>query len=116
MTFAIYIFVAPFILYEMGTFSFVTLPANILIMPFFPITIILGFLTGFIGLLSNFLAVPFAYVSYYLLHYQLWVINFFAGFPFATCHYLALRHYPAFFQEIKKGEKDIQDRPAPPSF
>ena len=84
MTFAIYIFVAPFILYEMGTFSFVTLPANILIMPFFPITIILGFLTGFIGLLSNFLAVPFAYVSYYLLHYQLWVINFFAGFPFAT--------------------------------
>jgi len=84
MTFAIYIFVAPFILYEMGTFSFVTLPANILIMPFFPITIILGFLTGFVGLLSNFLAVPFAYISYFLLHYQLWVINFFANFSFAT--------------------------------
>jgi competence protein ComEC len=84
MTFAIYIFVAPFILYDMGTFSFVTLPANILIMPFFPITIIFGFLTGFIGLLSSFLAVPFAYVSYYLLHYQLWVINLFAGFSFAT--------------------------------
>ena len=84
MTFAIYIFVAPFILYDMGNFSFVTLPANILIMPFFPATIIFGFLTGFVGLLSNFLAVPFAYISYYLLHYQLWVINLFAGFSFAT--------------------------------
>ena len=84
MTFAIYIFVAPFILYEMGTFSFVTLPANILIMPFFPITMIFGFLTIFVGLLSNFLAVPFAYLSYFLLHYQLWVINFFANLPFAT--------------------------------
>ncbi len=84
MTFAIYIFVAPFILYEMGTFSFVTLPANILIMPFFPITIILGFLTGFVGLFSNILAVPFAYISYYLLHYQLWVINFFSHTSFAV--------------------------------
>lgn len=84
MTFAIYIFVAPFILYDMGTFSFVTLPANILIMPFFPMTIIFGFLTGFIGLLSNILAVPFAYLSYFLLHYQLGVINFFSNLSFAT--------------------------------
>lgn len=84
MTFAIYIFVAPFILCDMGTFSFVTLPANILIMPFFPMTIIFGFLTGFVGLLSNVLAVPFAYISYYLLHYQLWVINLFSNFSFAT--------------------------------
>jgi len=37
MTCAIYIFVAPFILYEMGSFSLVTLPANILIMPLFPL-------------------------------------------------------------------------------
>jgi competence protein ComEC len=84
MTFASYIFVAPFILYDMGTFSFVTLPANILIMPFFPMTIIFGFLTGFVGLIWNVLAVPFAYVSYFLLHYQLGVINFFANLSFAT--------------------------------
>jgi competence protein ComEC len=84
MTFAIYIFVCPFILYEMGSFSFVTLPANILIMPFFPLTMIFGFLTGFIGILSNVLAVPFAYISYFLLHYELWVINFFSGLSFAS--------------------------------
>jgi competence protein ComEC len=84
MTCAIYIFVAPFILYEMGSFSLVTLPANILIMPLFPLSMIFGFLTIFIGLVSNVLAVPFAYISYFLLHYELGVINFFAKLPFAA--------------------------------
>ena len=87
MTCAIYIFVAPFILYEMGSFSLVTLPANILIMPFFPLTMIFGFLTIFVGLVSNVLAVPFAYISYFLLHYQLWVINFFANLSFASFNF-----------------------------
>jgi competence protein ComEC len=87
MTCAIYIFVAPFILYEMGSFSLVTLPANILIMPFFPLSIIFGFLTIFTGLVSNVLAIPFAYFSYFLLHYQLWVINFFANLSFASFNF-----------------------------
>ena len=84
MTCAIYIFVFPFILYEMGDFSLVTLPANILIMPLFPLTIMFGFLTGFVGLLSNVLAAPFAYISYFSLHYQLFIINFFASLPFTA--------------------------------
>ena len=84
MTCAIYIFVFPFILYEMGDFSIVTLPANILIMPLFPLTIMFGFLTGFVGLLSNVLAAPFAYISYFSLHYQLFIINFFASLPFTA--------------------------------
>ena len=87
MTCAIYIFVAPFILYEMGSFSLVTLPANILIMPLFPLSMIFGFLTIFIGLVSNVLAVPFAYISYFLLHYELWVINFFANLSFASFNF-----------------------------
>jgi competence protein ComEC len=84
MTCAIYIFVFPFILYKMGDFSLVTLPANILIMPLFPLTIMFGFLTGFVGILSNTLAAPFAYMTYFSLHYQLFVINFFANLSFAA--------------------------------
>ncbi|MFZ1019531.1 MAG: ComEC/Rec2 family competence protein, partial [Minisyncoccia bacterium] len=87
LTCAIYIFVAPFILYEMVSFSMVTLPANILIMPFFPLSIIFGFLTIFTGLISNVLAIPFAYLSYFLLHYELWVINFFANLSFASFNF-----------------------------
>jgi len=84
VTCAAYIFVFPFILYEMGNFSLVALPANVLILPFIPFTMMLGFLTGFIGLIWYVLAVPFGYASYLMLHYELGVVGFFSNLPFAT--------------------------------
>ena len=84
VTCAAYIFVMPFILYKMGNLSLVALPANILILPFIPLTMILGFLTGFTGIISYILAVPFGYLSYFFLHYELAVINFFSNVPFAA--------------------------------
>lgn len=84
VTCAAYIFVFPFILYKMGNFSLVALPANILILPFIPLTMLLGFLTGFVGLIYYVLAIPFGYISYLFLHYELGVINFFANLPFAA--------------------------------
>ncbi|MDQ3245008.1 MAG: ComEC family competence protein, partial [bacterium] len=72
VTFAAYIFVLPFILYKMGNLSIVALPANILVLPFIPITMGLGFLTGILGFISYFISVPLGYISYLLLHYELW--------------------------------------------
>ncbi len=84
VTCAAYIFVFPFILYKMGNFSLVALPANVLILPFIPFTMMLGFITGFLGLIYYILAVPFGYLSYLFLHYELGVINFFSKLPFAA--------------------------------
>lgn len=84
VTTAAYIFVFPFILYKMGNFSLVALPANVLILPFIPFTMMLGFLTGFVGLIWYVLAVPFGFISYLFLHYELAVIDFFARLPFAS--------------------------------
>jgi competence protein ComEC len=84
MTLAAYIFVLPFILYKMGNLSLVALPANILILPFIPLTMLLGFLTGIAGFLFYFLSVPFGYLAYFFLHYELSVISFFASLPFAS--------------------------------
>jgi competence protein ComEC len=81
---AAYIFVFPFILYKMGNLSTVALPANILILPFIPFTMLLGFLTGLAGLVSDILAVPLGYVSYLFLHYELGVISFLSNIPFAA--------------------------------
>jgi len=79
-----YIFVFPFILYKMGNFSLVALPANVLILPFIPLTMMLGFITGFLGLIYYVLAVPAGYFSYLFLHYELGVISFFSNLPFAA--------------------------------
>lgn len=84
VTCAAYIFVLPFILYKMGNLSLVALPANILILPFIPFTMLLGFLTGFVGIISYILSVPFGYISYLFLHYELSVVSFFSNLPFAS--------------------------------
>jgi len=84
VTCAAYIFVFPFILYKMGNFSLVALPANILILPLIPFTMMLGFITGFAGLIWYAFAVPFGFISYLFLHYELSVISFFSNLPFAA--------------------------------
>jgi competence protein ComEC len=84
VTCAAYIFVLPFILYKMGNLSLVALPANALILPFIPFTMILGFLTGFTGIIWYVFAIPFGALSYVLLHYELSIINFFSNIPFAA--------------------------------
>ncbi|MFA6301107.1 MAG: ComEC/Rec2 family competence protein [Candidatus Paceibacterota bacterium] len=84
VTCAAYIFVFPFILYKMGNFSLVALPANVMILPFIPFTMMLGFLTGFAGLIWYMFAVPFGFISYLFLHYELSVVGFFSNLPFAA--------------------------------
>lgn len=84
VTCAAYIFVFPFILYEMGNLSLVALPANVLILPFIPFTMMLGFLTGFAGLVWYVFAVPLGFISYLFLHYELAIIGFFSRLPFAA--------------------------------
>jgi len=84
VTCAAYFFVFPFILYKMGNFSLVALPANFLILPFIPFTMMLGFITGFLGLIYYILAVPVGYLSYLFLHYELGVVSFFSHLPFAA--------------------------------
>ncbi|MEX2028987.1 MAG: ComEC/Rec2 family competence protein [Candidatus Paceibacterota bacterium] len=100
VTFAAYIFVLPFILYKMGNLSLVALPANVLILPSIPITMVFGFLTGFAGVVSHFFAAPFGMISYLFLHYQLWVIDLFARLPFAS---FTIPNFPFFLVLIIYG-------------
>lgn len=93
VTVAVYIFVLPFILYKMGNLSLVALPANFLVLPFIPLTMLLGFLTGFVGLFSYFLSIPFAYVSQYLLQYELSIVSFFSHIPFSA---ITIPNFPLF--------------------
>jgi len=83
-TVATQIFVLPLLLYIMGEFSLVALPVNILVLAFVPLTMLFGFLTGVLGLLSATLAFPFTAISYGLLSYELLIVDLFARLPFAS--------------------------------
>ena len=78
------IFVLPFLLYQMGLFSAVALPVNLLILFFVPLTMFFGFLAGGLGFISGFLAVPFGWIVYALSAYELWIVNLFSKLPFAA--------------------------------
>jgi len=84
VTVSAYIFVLPFILYKMGNLSVVALPANVLILPFIPLTMLLGFLSGIFGLIYSVFGLPFGYFAYLFLHYELAVIKFFSDLSFAS--------------------------------
>ena len=75
--------VAPLILYSMGAVSLVALPANILILMFVPATMLFGFLTWLAGLFHYAAGLPFAWISWFLLNYELWVVNIFSSFSWA---------------------------------
>lgn len=83
-TIATQIFVLPLLLYKTGLFSMVGLPANLLILPFVPITMLFGFLTAAAGFFSVYLSAPFGWLAYIFLEYDLRVVDFFSSLSFSS--------------------------------
>jgi len=83
-TTSVQIFVLPVLLYKMEMFSVVSLPVNFLVLVFVPLTMFFGFITGWVGLFSTALAMPFSWISFLFLQYELFVVKFFARLPFAS--------------------------------
>ncbi len=78
------IIVLPFLIYNTGILSLTALPVNILILGTVPLTMLLGFVTGAVGLFSLYLSFIPALPSYALLWYQLTVVHIGATFPFGV--------------------------------
>ncbi len=91
VTTTVYVFMLPFILYKMGNLSLVALPANFLVLPLIPITMLLGFITGFAGIIYPIISVVPGYVTGQLLAYELFIIEKFAILPFAS---IAISRFP----------------------
>jgi len=76
--------VLPILLYSTGILSLVSLPANILILSFIPITMLFSFLVGIFGFITPILSFPFGFIAHLLLSYILFIIHFFASLSFAS--------------------------------
>jgi len=88
-TIATQITVLPFLIYNMGMLSLVSLPVNVLILSTIPITMFLGFVTGLVGLVSFYLSFVPAFFTYILLWYQLTVVHVGASVPFGAINFPA---------------------------
>jgi competence protein ComEC len=80
-------FLFPVLSWMTGFFSVVSLPVNLLVLPFIPFTMLMNFITAMVGLVpipfSNVAALPFAFMSHMLLSYELAIVNFFSKLSFA---------------------------------
>jgi competence protein ComEC len=90
-TVATQIFVLPLLLFMSGTLSLVSIPVNLLVLVVVPLAMFFGFITGLVGFISSVLAYPFAFVTYGILHYVLFVVDMFGRFPYAS---ITLPYFP----------------------
>ncbi len=78
------LFVLPYILWQIGLLSFVSLFVNVLVMAFIPATMLIGFCATMLAFVSSGLAFPLTFVAQLLLTYELWIVHIFAALPFAA--------------------------------
>ena len=76
--------VAPLLAYVFHTFSLVSIPANMLVLPLMPYTMLFGFLTGVAGLIFSPLGRAVGLISYALSWYQLHIISWLGALPFSA--------------------------------
>ncbi|MBX4190207.1 ComEC family competence protein [Candidatus Parcubacteria bacterium] len=76
--------VAPLLAYYFHSFSVVSLPTNLLVLPVVPAVMLLGFLSGLAGLVLPVLGTLVGSLAWVLSAYQLRVITLFASLPHAS--------------------------------
>jgi competence protein ComEC len=82
-TIAAQVAVLPILLYQTGNLSLVALPANALVLPFVPLTMLLSFITGVIGILVPVIGIYAGLPAFALLAYIIGVARITAGLPWA---------------------------------
>jgi len=83
-TLATQIFVLPLLVYASGTVSISGFIVNLLVLPFIPSIMFVGFFTGLIGVFSSGIALIPGVISYALLTYVVSLSSFFASLPLSA--------------------------------
>ncbi len=77
------IFVLPYLLWKIGAFSVISPITNIIILPFIPLSMLLGFFTGIFGYIFTPIASFFSYLSFFVLKIVIELVSWFSDLPFA---------------------------------
>ncbi len=84
MTLSAQVMTLPLILFHFGRISLIAPLANVLILPFIPLTMMLGFVSGILGLAWLFLGKVAAWFAWLFLTYEILVVRELSKIPFAS--------------------------------
>ena len=76
--------VLPLLVYSVGDFSIVSLPANVLILLIIPATMLVGFTAALLAYASSLVALPLTYITHLLLSWILGVSHYLGNLSFAS--------------------------------
>lgn len=77
------LFTLPYSLYLFGTISLIAPLANVLVLPFVPVVMLLVFITGIVGVIVPSFGILIGALASYLLSLQLWIIKQLSTLPLA---------------------------------
>lgn len=83
-TIATQIAVLPLLIYSMGEVSLVSIPANLFVLAIIPATMLIGFVSALLSYVSAIIALPFSYLTHFLLSWILGVSSFLSNLPLAS--------------------------------
>jgi len=78
------LFAFPLILYSFSRVSIIAPLSNVLILPFIPLTMLLGFIAAIIGIISRFAGEIIAYFPFFFLKYMIVVVSLSSKIPFSS--------------------------------
>lgn len=84
MTLSAQFFVFPLLVYYFKNLSLVSVFANMLVLPFIPAAMFLGFLSGLVGMIFISLGQFVGFAAWAITAYQIKIIEFFSSLPFAS--------------------------------
>ncbi len=111
----------PIILYNFGRLSFISLLANVLILPIIPITMLLGFLSGILGVIYISLGQILGWFSWIFLSYTIFIVSNLAELPYASVnlentniiwfliYYLLLILAIIWYRKVKNKREKIEE-------
>ena len=83
-TIAVQLYILPALLYYTGVLSFVSVPVNIVVLPFVPLAMLLGFAAGMLALIHPVAALLPALAAEALLRAMIWITESAASLPLAA--------------------------------
>ena len=83
-TIAVQLYILPALLYYVGVLSFVSVPVNVIVLPFVPLAMLLGFVAGMLALIHPAVALLPALAADTLLRTIIWITESAASLPLAA--------------------------------
>lgn len=84
LTISASVFVLPIIMYNFGTLSLISILANVAVLPFVPLAMLLIFPVSLMGVLSPYLAMLFAWLVYIINHYIITIVSMLADLSWSS--------------------------------